>query len=166
MYDNYQLLKVAHNANGMKQNEAEADLLDDGYLQQTGIIIPLIDYDGDHTPPLWIHTEHAQKATEKQLCELMKCPSLRDLVYSSMYAFSGQSPYGNLLPAAQEKVIKKWGEDAVDTFLEYVDLLQELQQFDLEVGDFARAANWGIYQGRPVVIDLGYTQQVKSGYHR
>lgn len=35
------VLKVAHNIKGMAQNEAEAELLSDGYLSGIGIMIPI-----------------------------------------------------------------------------------------------------------------------------
>ena len=66
------VLKIAKNAKGLAQNGVEASILDDGYASQLGILIPLIDFDTANRDPLWIHTEMATKANEKQLCNLMK----------------------------------------------------------------------------------------------
>lgn len=155
------VLKVAHNAKGMAQNEAEAELLSDGYIIQTGITIPIIDYDEEHQQPIWIHMEKATKATEKQLCQLMKCGKLTWLVDAANTAQGNRARYHNL----NAEIIKLHGEDGLETFHEYVNLLQQLSQFDINLADFARAANWGIYQGRPVVIDVGFTQAVGQEHY-
>ena len=160
------VLKVAKNKKGMAQNEAEASLLEDGYLSSTGLMIPLIDYDEEHQQPVWIHTEKANKATEKQLCNIIKCPSLHDLVQASIYAYTGRSVFGNALENANKKVIEKYGEDALETFHEWVDKLQEFQQYDINIGDFARAANWGLYNNEPIIIDVGFTNAVHSEYYK
>ena len=129
-------------------------------------VIPLIDYDELHRQPVWIHTEMALKATPNQLCELMKCPSLKHLINASIQAYTGNKRFGDALAQSKQLVTDKWGEDAVETFLEYVDNLQELQGFDINISDFTRAANWGIYNGLPVVIDLGFSEDVAKSYYR
>lgn len=103
----------------------------------------------------------AIKATEKQLCQLMKCGTLAWLVDAANTAQGKRARYHNL----NAEIIKLHGEDGLETFHEYVDLLQELSQFDINLADFARAANWGIYQGRPVVIDVGFTQAVGQAHY-
>jgi hypothetical protein len=46
------------------------------------------------------------------------------------------------------------------------EFLTELaSQFDVEISDLSRESNWGIYQGEPVVIDVGYTNNVKQQYY-
>ena len=152
------VLKVAKNARGMMQNEAEADLLSDGYLNQLGIAIPLIDYDKEHAEPVWIHTEKAMKATQKQLCDLMRCGKLEWLVNAAKYAQTGRGQ------DHVDDVVKLYGEESLETFHHYVDLLQELYGFDVQLDDFSRAANWGLYNGSPVIIDMGFTNAVASHY--
>jgi hypothetical protein len=143
----------------MAQNQAEASLLEDGYLQQLGIMIPLIDYDEEHGQPVWIHTEKAMKATPKQLCDLMKCGKLAWLVDAATYAQTGRGRDHN------DDVMKLYGEEGLETFHEYVDLLQELHGFEINLADFSRAANWGLYNGQPVIIDLGFTQEVAKQHY-
>jgi len=155
------VLKVAHNQKGMAQNEAEAELLSDGYLSQVGIMIPIIDYDEEHEQPVWIHTEKATKATEKQLCTLMCCGKLSWLVDAANAAQGKKSFYGD----KSAEIVKMYGEDGLETFHEYVDMLQELVQFDINLADFNRVANWGIFNGDPVVIDVGFTQSVGQSYY-
>jgi hypothetical protein len=59
-------------------------------------------------------------------------------------------------------------EPDIEIFMEYVDKVAELvNSTGLMVGDFNRASNWGEYQGNPVIIDAGFTEDVfKSLYKR
>jgi len=163
------VLKVAHNVKGMAQNKEEAEILDDGYVQDLGITIPIIDYDEEHDEPVWIHTEKAQKATEKQLCNLMKCGSLRLLV---AMAFASTGKKGGTL--SHEEVIRelksdrfKYTDEDVELCEEYAQALTELAvNFDVGLWDFVRTANWGLFNGKPVVIDVGYTDAVHAAHYR
>ena len=157
------ILKVAHNAKGMAQNEAEANILDDTYVQQIGIAIPMIDYDTEHAQPVWIHMEKAQRATEKQLSKLMQSGTLRWLVYAAIHAYSGAGQDGTDMVLAHYGLTSR---DEIDTFFEYVDKLQELMSKGVNLGDFKLAQNWGIYNGAPVVIDLGFNDEISKQYYR
>jgi hypothetical protein len=157
------ILKVAHNKKGAAQNQAEAAILDDGYIKQIGIAIPLIDYDEDHDEPTWIHTEKALKATPKTLCNLMKTPSLDTLVDHATYSLMGDFKTTNRI---KDFISQKFSEADVETFFEYSDMLMELSNsFDINISDFRRAANWGIYNGQPIIIDLGFTEEVKKKHY-
>lgn len=163
------ILKVAHNPKGMAQNKEEARILDDGYVQQLGITIPIIDYDEEHEQPVWIHMEKAQKATEKQLCNLMKCGSLRLLV---TMAFASTGSKNATL--SHEEVIRelksprfKYTDEDVELCEEYAQDLTELAvSFDVNLWDFSRAANWGLFNGKPVVLDVGFTDTVKTAHYK
>ena len=162
------ILKVAHNVKGMAQNEEEAIILDDGYVQDLGITIPIIDYDEEHDQPVWIHMEKAQKATEKQLCNLMKCGTLRLLV---AMAFASTGKKGEL---SHEEVIRelksdrfKYTDEDVELCEEYAQNLTELAvNFDVNLWDFVRTANWGLFDGKPVVLDVGFTDAVKTAHYK
>lgn len=153
------VLKVAHNIKGMAQNEAEAELLSDGYLSGIGIMIPIIDYDEDHEQPVWVHTEKAEKASQKQLCDIMKCGKLEWLVNAAKFAKTGRGQNH------EDAIAKLYGDDSLETFREYVDMLQEMADFDIQLDDFSRAANWGLYNGQPVVIDVGFTHTVGQSHY-
>lgn len=47
--------------------------------------------------------------------------------------------------------------------------LKELQKikekYNLLLGDFARKSNWGIINGRPVIVDYGFTREIKKRYY-
>jgi hypothetical protein len=162
------VLKVAHNIKGMAQNKEEANILDDGYVQQLGITIPIIDYDEAHDSPVWIHMEKAQKATEKQLCNLMKCGTLQLLV-----AMAAASTNAKGLILSHNEVIRElqserfnYTDEDVELCEEYAQALTELAvNFNIGLFDFVRTANWGIFNGKPVVIDVGYTDAVHRAHY-
>jgi hypothetical protein len=162
------VLKIAKNAKGLAQNSVEADILSDGYASQMGILIPIIDYDTQNREPSWVHTELAQKANEKQLCSLMKCQSLDDLIRAAQAQLN---EYGTRSRDILNNIIDKnehfgSSEQDADTFLEYVNRLSELKSsFDVELADFHRPANWGLYQGKPVIIDVGFNSNVLKQYY-
>jgi ribosomal protein S18 acetylase RimI-like enzyme len=161
------VLKIAKNQKGLAQNSVEADILSDGYASQMGILIPIIDYDTQNREPTWVHTELAQKANEKQLCSLMKCQSLYDLIKAAHAQLNEFSNSRAILNDILDKN-SHFGssEQDNDTFLEYVNSLAELKSsFDVELADFHRPANWGLYQGKPVIIDVGFNSNVLNQYY-
>jgi hypothetical protein len=160
------VLKIAKNAKGLAQNSVEADILSDGYASQLGILIPIIDYDEQNREPSWIHTEMAQKVNEKQLCQLMKCDNLHQLI-NMAYAIQGRKIYGNYESFANHLRQKGKSEQDIDTMTDYANTLADLNSnFDVELGDFGRAANWGLYNGKPVIIDVGFNSNVLNQYYK
>lgn len=159
------VLKVAKNQKGLAQNSVEADILSDGYASQIGILIPIIDYDEQHREPGWVHTELAQKANEGKLCSLMKCDSLLQLV---RFANTIAGKYRN--QTAQQSIDNMINdgkpERDIEIMTDYANKLADLaNSFDVELNDFGRAANWGLYQGHPVIIDVGFNSNVLNQYY-
>jgi len=159
------VLKIAKNAKGLAQNSVEADILSDGYASQLGILIPIIDYDEQNREPSWVHTEMAQKATEKQLCVLMGCKSLSHLVAlaNGIAGKKGQTYQANI------EYLRRDGytQEQLDLMTDYANTLADLaNSFDVELGDFTRKANWGLYQGKPVIIDVGFNSNVLQQYYK
>ena len=155
------VLKIAKNNKGLSQNNVEADILDDSYVESLDITIPLIDYDTENPQPLWIHTELAEKATKKKLCDIIKCPNLYVLVELAK-VITGK--YYNL-PASQylDNIKQKTeiSDQDLATLEDYATRIAELiVNFDLTPGDFTVTSNWGIYKGKPVIIDLGLSDTV------
>jgi hypothetical protein len=160
------VLKIAKNQKGLAQNSVEADILSDGYASQLGILIPIIDYDEQNREPSWIHTEMATKANEKQLCSLLKCSSLTFLINFAT-SITGKKRFLGL-PQGYIDKLKESGmsDEDVETCTDYANTLADLNSnFDVELGDFARAANWGLYQGKPVIIDVGFNSNVLNQYY-
>lgn len=161
------VLKIAKNAKGLAQNSVEADILSDGYASQLGILIPLIDYDEQNREPSWIHTEMATKASEKQLCQIMGCDNLSQLV-NMAWAITGKKKYvGNYESYATHLRQRGVSEEQIDRMTDYANTLADLNSnFDVELGDFARAANWGMYKGKPVIVDVGFNSNVLNQYYK
>ena len=38
--------------------------------------------------------------------------------------------------------------------------------FDVELGDLNRKANWGLYKGKPVILDVGFNSNVLNQYYK
>lgn len=178
------VLKVAKNNKGIAQNAAELEVLNDSYTGQMDIVIPLIDYDKKHPIPLWIQTELAKKVTAKRLAQLLHCTDFYeflDCVYNIINpgpwwarGAHGGRPHGptevkvevsNLEQTKQRLLASGKSEQDVELFVEYVDaVVNLLHSSSLDFADFRNASNWGEYQGRPVIIDLGFNESVKQLY--
>jgi hypothetical protein len=159
------VLKIAKNQKGLAQNSVEADILSDGYASQIGIMIPIIDYDEQNREPSWIHTEMATKANEAQLCNIMKCHSLMTLVrFANTIAgkYRGQTAQ----KFADDLINDGDSEQDVEICTDYANKLADLAvSFDVELADFATPRNWGLYQGHPVVVDVGFNSNVMKQYY-
>ena len=119
------VLKVAKNGKGLAQNSVEADILSDGYASQLGILIPIIDYDEQNSEPSWVHTELAQKASEKQLCAVMGCADLVELI-SMAKAIAGK--LGKTTHPLFSDMLRKRGrtDQQIETMTEYANMLVDL----------------------------------------
>jgi len=159
------VLKVAKNQKGLAQNSVEADILSDGYASQIGILIPIIDYDEQNREPSWVHTELAQPATEKQLCAVMKCDSLNQVIGMAK-AIAGKMRGQTHADVVQFLRSRGKSDQDIETITEYGNLLADLaNSFDVELGDLNRKQNWGFYKGRPVIIDVGFNSNVLNQYY-
>ncbi len=77
----------------------------------------------------------------------------------------------NYMPTLDQIKEEMWdtGSDSkdIEIFMEYVDKVAELVNGSgLMPGDLNRASNWGEYQGQPVIIDAGFTEDVFSNMYR
>ena len=165
------MLKIAKNNKGLAQNEAELEVLADGYLGKMDIVIPLVDYDKENPTPIWIQTELAKKVTKDKLAKMLHANGPWPLT-TFLYAIDnilGKRKNNSFIPdlATIKKEMKAAGstDQDLDIFFDYVDQVADLvNSSNLLPGDFQNPANWGEYQGRPVIIDLGYNQSVHDLY--
>lgn len=159
------VLKIAKNNKGLAQNEAEVDILEDGYLGRLPIVIPLVDYDKTGRQPIWIQTEKAEKVREPQLCQLLKCKTLTQ--FCGYVGYILRKPGSEMWKNVPNVLAKKFSEAEVDQFLEYANEMADLvNSSSIIINDFQFAGNWGVYKGRPVVIDLGFTTAVEPLYDK
>ena len=166
------VLKVAKNLKGLAQNEAEVDILKDGYIRQLPIVIPLIDYDKANARPVWLQTEVAKKIQSQTLLKLLHAPNYWLLSNKIRNTLGQRKPLDMTDEGIKKQYFEthndRWKptEEDWDIFVEYADELATLVDASgLSTGDLLAANNWGVYNGRPVVIDLGLTQNVWDQYY-
>lgn len=156
---NYQgrptILKIAKNRKGLAQNAQEVNILNDGYLSKLDIMIPMIDYDDRSNNSRWIHVEFANKAKESDF--IKECGvSLNDLVDYCEYKAKGTTGSRFI-----DRIKSKIDEES--------DLVQNLMTFigslDVPTGDYRRLSNWGVYNGKLVIIDVGLSQDILDNYY-
>lgn len=163
------VLKIAKNNKGLAQNQAEADILDDGYLGKLDIVIPLVDYDKTSREPVWIQTEKANKVSRVKLAKMLhaggKWP-MTNFLYAVENKLGSRQKYMPSLDDIKKDMLDSGStEQDIEIFMDYVDQVAVLvSSSSLLAGDFGNPANWGEYQGRPVIIDLGYTESVHNLY--
>lgn len=161
-------LKIAKNQKGLAQNEFEVDILKDGYYGRMEIVIPLIDFDHKNDQPIWLQTEVAEQANEAKLCQLLRCQELSQLVDVANYKIGkgGHLYDKHYISMVQQQLrIAKFSEEDIEIFMHYADELAILAQGDVILTDLDRAVNWGIYKGKPVVIDLGFSTSVHKQHY-
>lgn len=150
-------LKIATNKKGLAQNEYESQMLSDWYLRDLGIVIPLIDYDEENDPPRWIHTEKAEK---------MKPNQFKKFFGVSHNEIQSLIEYGTGKRRNLDPEIVEWMYDEDDPRHPYISALIELcGNYDIPIGDFTRLANWGVYKGHPVIIDIGLSSDVYKQHY-
>jgi hypothetical protein len=152
-------LKIAKNRKGEAQNQAEIDLLSDGYISQMEIVIPIVDWDKSD-PPVWLQTELARvPKSSKEICDYLGCKSL-----SSLLEFANGYKHSTLGYSIQQQILKTIEPQKEETFLYYAQSLAELVDFNVNLVDFMQYQNWGFYHGKPVIIDIGFTKEVAKLY--
>ena len=149
------VLKIAKNKKGLYQNEHEQEALSDYYLKQLKVFIPMIDYDKESAQPSWLHVEFAEKVKESDFRKATG-GSLDDLL---SYVAHHARP-------REEK--DHWGNyQNVDSELEFVhDFETYVGNYPHHsIGDYASPNNWGMYGGRPVIIDIGLSNEIMQQFY-
>lgn len=147
------VLKIAKNQKGLIQNEHESGFAHDGLIQQLEIMIPFIDYDEENEPPRWIHTELAQPARQQDF--IKACGGTLGDLMAAAGRILGQKDYAHYGNA-----------DKVDEDDKLCSALFHLVgDYDLPFHEFSTIKNWGIYNGKPLIIDLGVSHDILSHHY-
>lgn len=152
------ILKIAKNKKGIAQNEYESQMLGDYYVVDLGVTIPMIDYDEENDPPLWLHVEKAAKMKPNQFKQFFSGLSPDELIHFVKYMTGKFNIRVN--EETQQKYEEIFEENEAANSL--VDLVGN---YDIQPEDFSRLANWGIYKNRPVIIDIGASTQVMNQHY-
>lgn len=170
------VLKVAKNRKGLAQNEAEADILNDGYYSKSDLLIPMIDYDTQNDLPTWIHTEKADKISQEQLQKALGCDGIcgvQTLIGLAVYQAGAnthgvrwsKNRYDDFMRNLQSRVNSgEIPEEQYEHLMEMKGALAELADAT-DLADATQSHNWGLYKGRPVLIDVGFTMDVGSSHY-
>lgn len=157
------IVKIAKNEKGLAQNAAEVDILQNPDVTKLKITIPLIDFDSKNSQPTWIQTELATAIhSDYQLEQIFKANTLYSLM-GMAHAIAGGDQEDVHLRLSR---LKREGtpKENISTFLKSAKVLAKLSHYTL-LDDLDRAANWGMFKGRPVAIDVGFTPEVRSNHY-
>lgn len=152
------VLKIAKNKKGMAQNEAEADVLSDGYLRHSPHMIPIIDYDETSNEPTWIHMEKAEPV--KSYAQLTKL-----LHGFNIYTLYDHAKRGESVEFSKELKKENLTDKEKEELFAIYDLFVSLKDVGVNLFDFMDHHNWGIYKGKPVVVDVGFTDEVAKAHY-
>lgn len=153
------ILKIAKNKKGLAQNEEESQTLNDWYLKKLDLTIPIIDYDEQNEQPTWLHVEFANKAKDsdfKKVCGL----TLSQLMTFAAKQAGRHDYFGyTKLPSDinEEQLLEN---DFVSSLIDYFG-----NYTHHPLADYNRLANWGVYDGRLVIIDIGLSQDIYNTFY-
>jgi hypothetical protein len=162
------VVKIAKNRKGLAQNKVEVAVLNDGYIGRLPIVIPLIDYDKKNPVPIWLQTEKANKVTEKKLVEMLGCVDVWDLYYAVKDILNLEvEPFAPDLDKVLAKLEKNGkSKNDIERFLEYAHEVADLvNSSGTLIIDLMSQGNWGEYNGRLVVIDVGFNKEVQDKHY-
>ena len=149
------ILKIAKNKKGLAQNDYESQILNDYTLD---IGIPMIDYDEENDPPTWIHTEKAEKMKPSQFKKFFNGMTPDEMMHVVRFMVGKE---GIRVPPDVEKRYNEIYEDN-ETISSLVSIVGN---YEIHPHEFSMLSNWGIYNGEPVLIDVGGSSQVISQHY-
>ena len=149
------ILKIAKNKKGLAQNDYEASILHDYTLT---IGIPMIDYDEENDPPTWIHTEKAEKMKPTQFKKFFNGLTPDEMIHLVRYMVGKEGI--RVSPEVEERYNEIYEDN--ETISELVSIIGN---YDISPNEFSMLSNWGIYNGEPVLIDVGGSSQVIAQHY-
>lgn len=153
------VIKVAKNVKGLQQNEQEVLLMSDYYMESLGILIPMIDYDRENLQPYWIMTEYAEKAKSIDFTNEFGTSDVRRIILCVQSQIN--SNIEKQLPHACHNI--KTDSEVYESLF---NLIGNYDNSQFTVEDFYSISNWGKYNGKLVIIDIGLTPHIYNKYYR
>lgn len=163
-------LKIAYNQKGIAQNIAEINLIKKA--KKSDLIIPYVDYD-DSDKPIWIQYEVADLIKDEKepifngrsFNDLLHTSSLYDLIVYAQFKQDGS--FKNMKEISLNR-IRKYNDYDDSLMQDFYDIVDELVKVSdvtkLVLSDLDNIENWGIYKGRPVIIDFGLDEESVKHY--
>lgn len=153
------VLKIAMNRAGVAQNNAESQLFSDHYLRDLKVTIHMIDHHNQHDyhrDVQWIHTEKADKLTRGHLKKFFGTVNLAKFMMVADPSSSYRPRYTGRDPEI----------DAIERSPMFEPMENLIGNYNtISVADLHGLPNWGLYQNRPVIIDLGLTDEVQTNHY-
>jgi hypothetical protein len=155
---NNQVLKVAKNPGGQGQNQAEATVCSsDGSID----LFPKVAEVGPNN--MWIVTQEAQPMSQQAFQQMTGMP-FNEFTAALAGAFPNKLDQTKTtqLKLQQNKAYydKYYGNPF---FRKIVGIIQDCKY---EPGDIAKLDSWGVVNGKPVIIDSGFTEAVNQAYYQ
>lgn len=143
------VLKVAMNNAGIIQNRNEVQILVDPKVKASGMFVPLIDFDRDNSEISWVQVERCEPLTSA----IGTVFTRND--YNRLSAICRSfDPYGALKDVWNGTNVIEWEHPVCKRLLQtFIDNEQLARVF---TADLLTGHNWGLFKGRPVILDIGY----------
>ena len=157
--DDDKCLKLAKNAKGMAQNEAEYDW----YAQSYGIMPKLYDCADDRS---WILVEYVLPAKQQDFKVVLGV----DFETYQRFVTKAYSCYGRNRWYANSLMSDEEFENLIENNEWFEQLYSYMADYQVPFGDLTRLANLGLAQrdGEPciVILDSGLTQQIWDEFYK
>jgi hypothetical protein len=155
--DDEKVLKLAKNARGVAQNEAEENSSD---YYSNSIVAEVFDYDENY---IWLISEQAKKVTEKRIKEVTGIPSLHDLFIFLSNTKDKNNGKEESLNQSKEMEEFFWENEFV------VDLFNFIAGYNQSVGDMGKPSSYGevVRNGEHLIVltDYGLNDEVYNKYY-
>jgi len=113
----------------------------------------MIDYDEDNEYPTWLHLEKADKIGASQFKKFFSGLNSSEMLEVAQYGAGKQRQF--MAPEERDR----YNQIIEDN--EYIDAIVDLiGNYDIGENDLESLANWGVYKGQPVIIDIGGSSEV------
>jgi hypothetical protein len=157
--DDDKVLKLAKNAKGIAQNEAETGI---GYYHDTQHIVTKV-FDSDDNNSSWLVSEKGKKVNERRIKELTGIPSLNDL-YMYLRNFTEQNNGKKKMFGQSEEIVDLLNENEFAQ-----DLDNFIANYNQSAGDMGRPSSYGevLRDGQPSIVltDYGLNDEVYNTYY-
>lgn len=158
------IIKIAMNPAGLDQNTEDVKVLFGAETKDNPLIIPGIDYDTVNDRPLWIHQELADAVTENRFRRETGMDT-SELIYFMRRIYDYYQ--GDITQA-----INDYKANHTEIIVGNMSLVRNLYKlweylgFEREfLADLNGPRNWGQFQGRLVILDVGYTSNVSRRHY-
>lgn len=145
------VLKISKNKKGDIQNKNEIELMIDPNFKKLELTVPLIDYDRKNGK--WLLVEAAKSINNFK-------PYTGNISLMDFLFFVDVKLHDTPYSKEDLKYIK------VDESAPFVkNFIKFIKTYDVHFNEFRDLSNWGLYNNKPVIIDLGTTKDSIKNYH-